>query len=199
MSEEDILGPAKRAGGWVRLSSEQVYENPWVSIHHQAVIQPNGAEGIYGLVHFKGHAVGMVAIDDEDNTYLVRQSRYTLNRFTWEVPAGGAANGEDTLDCARRELLEETGLNAVRWRELMRLHTSNSVTDERVVVYVAEGLSAGEQNLDATEDIQVKRLPLREAVNMVMSGEITDAISVAALLKVWAQRTSSNGQTDQGG
>lgn len=174
----------ERIGGWVRLTSEKQYENPWISVHHQTVQRPNGSEGIYGLVHFKGHAVGIVPVDEDGNTWLVRQSRYTLNQYTWEIPEGGAAAGEDTLDCAKRELEEEAGLQAASWQELLRLHTSNSVTDERAVVYVAQQLTAGEQSLDATEDIEIKKLPLSEAIKMVMDGEITDAISVAALLKV---------------
>lgn len=173
-----------RVGGWRQLSSDCVYENPWISVHHQNVQRPNGSEGIYGVVHFKGHAVGVVPIDEEGNTWLVRQSRYTLNQFTWEIPEGGASAGESTLVCAKRELEEEVGLKAQHWQELLRLHTSNSVTDERAVVYIAEGLSLGTQQLDATEDIEVKKLPLLEAIDMVMNGDITDAISVAALLKV---------------
>lgn len=173
-----------KAGGWVQLSSACVYENPWISVHHQTVKRPNGSDGIYGLVHFKGHAVGVVPIDAENHTYLVRQSRYTLDQFTWEIPEGGAAQGEDTLACAQRELEEEVGLKAEHWDELLRLHTSNSVTDERAVVYIARGLRPGVQAFDATEDIEVKRLPLEDAINMAMAGEITDAMSVAALLKV---------------
>ena len=181
----------EKIGGWVQLTSNCVYENPWISVHHQTVTRPNGSDGIYGLVHFKGHAVGIVPIDEHGNTWLVRQSRYTLDQFTWEIPEGGAAAGEPTLECAKRELEEEVGLKAERWQELMRLHTSNSVTDERAVVYIAEGLSEGEQSLDPTEDIEVKKLPLKDAVEMVLNGDITDAISVAALLKVHATLNSA--------
>ncbi len=180
MSDE----PIQKVGGWQQLSSDCVYENPWISVHHQTVKTPSGAEGIYGLVHFKGHAVGIVPIDAEGYTWLVKQSRYTLDQFTWEIPEGGAASGEDTLACAKRELEEEAGVTAGQWQELMRLHTSNSVTDERAVVYLAWDTQAGKQHFDASEDIEVKRLPLEAAIEMALCGEITDAISVAALLKV---------------
>lgn len=179
----------KRAGGWVRLTSETVYENPWIKVCHEEVKTPSGSDGIYGVVHFKGTAVGVVPIDDKGNTWLVRQSRYTLNDYTWEIPEGGAGENEPTLACAKRELLEEVGLHANTWTELMRVHTSNSVTDEVGVVYVAEGLTSGEQKLDASEDIEVAKVPLKQAVDMVLKGEITDAISVAALLRLALTRT----------
>lgn len=178
--------PKTKVGGWVQLSSECVYENPWISVHHQTVKTPSGADGIYGVVHFKGRAVGIVPIDEEGNTWLVRQSRYALNEFTWEIPEGGAALGESTLACAKRELEEEVGLRANHWEEIMQLHLSNSVTDEKAVVYVARDLWAGIQALEDTEDIEVKKLPLEEAIEMVLRGEITDAISVAALLRLRA-------------
>src|SRR5690606_29398813 len=140
--------------------------------------------GIYGVVHFKGTAVGVVPLDNEGNTWLVRQSRYTLNEFTWEIPEGGAKEGESTLVCARRELAEAAGLIATDWEELLRIHTSNSVTDEAGVLYLARGLSPCAQNLDPTEDIEVRKLPLKEAIQMVLRGEITDALSIAALLRM---------------
>lgn len=183
MSDNDKTVLAK-VGGWLRLNSRVVYDNPWIRVYHEEVKTPNGSDGIYGVVHFKGTAVGVVPIDHENNTWLVRQSRYTLNDWTWEIPEGGAKVAEPTLECAQRELAEEVGLLAADWRELMRLHLSNSVTDEGAVVYVARQLSPCAQNLDATEDIEVRKLPLREAIAMALSGAITDAISVAALLRL---------------
>ena len=182
--EPDSPLPQSRVGGWVTRSREQVYDNPWIRVNHEQVTTPSGTEGIYGVVHFKSLAVGVVPIDDEGYTWLVRQSRYTLNEFTWEIPEGGAPLDEAPLAAAQRELREETGLSATRWTELMQLHTSNSVTDERSVIFVAEGLTPGEQALEATEDIEVMRLPLTAAVQMALDGEITDAMSVAALLRV---------------
>ncbi len=169
-------------GGWKKLTSTLVYENPWIQLFHEDVITPNQTDGIYGRVHFRGTAVGVVPLDEEDNTWLVKQSRYTLNEYTWEIPEGGAAVNEEPLDCAKRELEEEAGLQAKQWRKIMTLHTSNSVTDERADIFLATGLSPGKQNLDSTEDIEVRKLPLLDAVDMVVRGEITDSISVAALL-----------------
>lgn len=184
MSEQNSSEPEIRVGGWQRLSSRVAYENPWIRVSHEQVKRPNGTDGIYGLVHFKGTAVGVVPVDDDGNTWLVRQSRYTLNEFTWEIPEGGAQEGEPTLECAKRELAEEAGLIATEWEELSRVHTSNSVTDEAGVLYLARGLSPCAQNLDPTEDIEVRKLPLKEAIQMVLRGEITDALSVVALLRL---------------
>ena len=181
--------PKDKVGGWKQLSVEEVYENPWIKITHEEVQTPSGTPGIYGVVHFKNRAVGVIPIDEEGNTWLVRQSRYTLDCFTWEIPEGGAPYGESMLEAAKRELEEETGLLAGQWRELMTLHQSNSVSDEMAKLYVARNLSQGIQQLEATEDITLKKMPIKEAIAMVKSGEITDALSVAGLqalaLEMW--------------
>jgi len=176
--------PQVRVGGWVQRSKEVVYDNPWIQVSHETVTAPSGSEGIYGVVHFKSIAVGVVPLDSEGCTWLVKQSRYTLNQATWEIPEGGAPLDEAPLRAAKRELEEETGLQANQWTELMQLHTSNSVTDEGAVIFLARDLSYGKQALEPTEDIEVRRVPLKEAVQMVLDGEITDALSVAALLRV---------------
>lgn len=174
----------KKIGGWQTKQSTLVYENPWIAISHDEVITPKNTDGIYGVVHFKNTAIGVVPIDEQGNTWLVKQSRYTLNQYTWEIPEGGCPEGEVPLAAAKRELEEETGLLADHWQTLMTMHLSNSVTDEYCVVFVARGLSLGRQQLDTTEDIEVKKMPLVDAIDMVKRGEITDAISVAALLRV---------------
>ena len=175
---------AEKTGGWKTKTSGVVYENPWIKVSHEEVVTPKGTDGIYGVVHFKNTAIGVVPIDDHGNTWLVKQSRYTLNQFTWEIPEGGCPQGEIPLNAAMRELEEEVGLQANDWQELMRLHLSNSVTDELCIIFIARGLYAGEQRLEETEDIECKRLALKEAIAMVKRGEITDGISVAALLRI---------------
>ena len=174
----------KAVGPWICKSSKSVYENPWLSVRHEEVVTPGGTDGIYGVVHFKSRAIAIVPIDAENHTWLVKQFRYTLDEYSWELPMGGAPLDEDPLLGAQRELQEETGLTAAHWECLMKLHTSNSVTDEEGYVFVARDLTEGIQALEPSEDIQVMRLPLFDAVQMVMRGEITDAISVAALLKI---------------
>lgn len=182
MSNENTVN--EKIGGWKVKSSRVAYENPWIKISHDEVITPKGTDGIYGTVHFKNIAIGVLPIDDQGNTWLVKQSRYTLNQYTWEIPEGGCPYGEEPVNAARRELEEEVGLKAKEVTELMRMHLSNSVTDELAIIFIAKGLSAGQQALESTEDIEYQKLPLADAINMVFKGEITDSISVAALLRV---------------
>ena len=182
--------PRNKIGGWQQKSSKVTYENPWIQVSHEEVIRPNGTEGIYGVVHFKSHAIGIIAIDDDDNLWLVQQSRYPNNETTIEIPEGGGALDEPPLDAAKRELLEETGLTAEQWQPLMELRTSNSVTDEIAFIFLATGLSQGKQHLEDTEDIEVKKVKVTEAIEMAMNGQITDAMSVAALLKLALIRQS---------
>ena len=169
---------------WQTLQSNIVYSNPWIEIRHEDVLNPAGNKGIYGVVSFKNIAIGIIPIDNEGNTWLVGQYRYTLNEYSWEIPMGGGSKNNTVLESAQRELKEETGLIANQWTELMKLHTSNSVTDEVGYVLLAQDLVAGKAEPEETEDLKIKKLPLSEAIAMVMSGEITDAISVAGLLKV---------------
>ncbi|WP_257670693.1 NUDIX domain-containing protein [Parapedobacter tibetensis] len=169
---------------WETLHTEDVYENAWIRVEHRDVITPGGHPGIYGVVSFKNKAIGIVPIDEEGNTYLVGQYRYPLKEYSWEIPEGGGPLGEDPLDTARRELKEETGLRAERWEKIGRIHTSNSVTDEEGFIYLARGLSQHELEPEETEALQVRKLPLGEAVEMVMRSEITDSISMCGILMV---------------
>jgi 8-oxo-dGTP pyrophosphatase MutT (NUDIX family) len=169
---------------WQTLNSTIQYENPWLALRHEEVITPAGTPGIYGVVSFKNKAVGVIPIDAEGNTYLVGQYRYTLNEYSWEIPEGGSPVGTDPLESAKRELKEETGLEAKKWTQLGRIHTSNSATDEEGFLYIAEDLTQGEHAPEDTEELHVWRLPLAEAVELVMTSRITDAISMSGLLMV---------------
>lgn len=169
---------------WKCKSTQIIYENPWIKVEEDQVIRPNGSEGIYGKVQFKNKALGIIPLDDQLNTWLVGQFRYTLNEYSWEIPMGGVPLDENTLEGAKRELQEETGLTAKKWTNLMKIHTSNSVTDEYGYVYLAEELTQGETNWDETEELIIKKLPLKEAIDMVTNGEITDSLSVAGLLMI---------------
>lgn len=175
---------------WQTLESEVKYDNPWINLREDRVIQPNGTPGVYGVVHFKNRAIGVLPLDDEGCTYLVGQWRYALNMYSWELPEGGGPHDEPPLEAAKRELLEETGFSARHWREILRMHLSNSVTDEESLVYLATGLEAGEAMPEETEVLQVKRVTLEEAARMVTAGEITDSITVAAVLRAVLMRAN---------
>ncbi len=168
---------------WKTLSSRQIYDNAWISVREDQVINPSGNEGIYGVVGFKNWAIGIIPLDDELNTWLVGQHRYSLNEYSWEIPMGGGKRGQDILESAQRELREETGLLAQNWQQILKIHTSNSVTDETGFVFVATLLTQTESQPDETEQLEVQKLPLYQAVEMALDGRITDAISIAGLLK----------------
>lgn len=179
MSKDGIKNP------WTTLSGEVKYDNKWIKVTEYQVINPGGGKGIYGKVHFKNVGIGIVPVDKDLNTWLVGQYRYTLNEYAWEIPEGGGPLDEDPLEAAKRELKEETGITAKKWTLLTKLHPSNSVSDEVAYIFLAEDLEHGDNELEETEaDLKVKRIPLREAIDMVMRGEITDSMSIIGLLRV---------------
>jgi 8-oxo-dGTP pyrophosphatase MutT (NUDIX family) len=169
---------------WQITSEKIVYDNPWIGVTEYQVINPSGNPGIYGKVHFKGFAMGIVPLDQDMNTYLVGQYRFVLNQYSWEIPEGGGAFDVDPLESAKRELLEETGLKASRWTEIQRMHLSNSVTDELSIIYLAQDLRQFEPEPEDTEQLVIKKVPFDEVYRMVCDGEITDSVTVAAVLKI---------------
>lgn len=173
----------KAQNPWKKIEGKEVYNNPWISVEEHQVLNPSGNEGIYGKVHFKNKAIGIVPLDEELNTWLVGQYRYTLDEYSWEIPMGGGPLEDDILSSAQRELKEETGLSAKRWDNILRIHTSNSATDEEGFVFVARELTQGETEFEETEDLKIRKLKLEDAVRLVMNNEITDSLSIAGLLK----------------
>ncbi len=169
---------------WKITGAREYYNNPWINVTQYDVINPSGGTGIYGKVHFKNIAVGIVALDSDDHIWLVGQFRFVLGQYSWEIPEGGCPEDEDPLDCARRELGEETGLVAKQWDELLRLQLSNSITDELAIVYLARDLEMKGAHPEETEDLTVRKLSFIETMDWVREGTITDAISVAALQRI---------------
>ncbi len=171
-------------GGWLTHGVRRVYENPWIEVDEHRVTTPGGSPGIYGVVSFRSIAIGIVPVDWEGRTTLVGQYRYPLDAYSWEIPEGGGRPDVSPQESAARELAEETGLRAARWHEFLRLHTSNSVTNELGILYLAWDLSEGSAAPEDTEELAIRRLPLAEAIDLAMAGEVTDAMSLAALFKL---------------
>jgi 8-oxo-dGTP pyrophosphatase MutT (NUDIX family) len=187
----DVIEPPVAVGPWRRRSRRVAYENDWISVLHDDVDRPDGSRGIYGVVHFANLAVGVVVLDDEDRVLLVGQHRYSLDSYSWEIPEGGVPPGESAIDGARRELREETGVEADGWRELVRLHLSNSISDEAGVVFAARASRHGAASPDPTEDLTARWVPFDAALTMMRMGEITDALSIIGLQAVALDRATT--------
>ncbi|WP_431209749.1 NUDIX domain-containing protein [Puia sp. P3] len=169
---------------WTILGERAVYDNKWIRVTEYDVVNPSGGKGIYGKVHFKGLAIGVLPLDEEGYTWLVGQYRFTLDQYSWEIPEGGGNPDEPPVESAKRELREETGLVAKEWTHLLDMHLSNSVSDEKAMVYLARGLEQREAMPEETEQLVVKRVHFEEAWQMVERGEITDSMSVAGIQRV---------------
>ena len=172
------------------MSRRVAYDNPWIEILHDDVIRPDGEPGIYGVVHFKHLAIGVVPFDDSDRVLLVGQYRYTLDHYSWEIPEGGGRLDEEPEIAARRELVEETGFTGGEWHELCRAELSNSVTDEVTILFVATDLEAGPASPEGTEQLQLRWVPFHEAMAMIRTGDIADAMTILALQTIALERTT---------
>ena len=178
MAIDELVNP------WQVVDANVVYDNPWLQVIHHNVINPNGGNGIYGKVHFKNKAIGVVAVDANKNTYLVGQYRFPINKYSWEIPEGGCPEYTNSLETAKRELLEETGLKAVNWLQLGGSYLSNSVSDEYAEYFLATGLTQHQAEPEQTEQLAIKKVLLEEAFAMIDSGKITDTVSILALQKL---------------
>lgn len=167
-----------RRGPWIVHDETVSFDNPWIAVHEFPVTMPSGDPGRYGVVHFKNRAIGVLPLDEEGYTWIVGQHRFPFDAYSWELPEGGGPLAERPEDAAHRELEEETGIKAEKLTQIGTWHLSNSVTDEIAIAYIATGLSSGEFAPDPTEVLEIKRLPFAELLDLVISGEITDAFTV---------------------
>jgi ADP-ribose pyrophosphatase len=168
---------------WTTLTSEKVYDSPWIGLTKHDVLNPNGNPGTYSVVHFKNLAIGVLTLDKDYNTWIVGQYRYPIEQYSWEIPEGGGKRDVDPIDSAKRELLEETGITAKKWTKIQEMYLSNSASDEFCILYIAQELSFGESEPEDDEQLEVRKLHFDELYKMVEHGEITDSLTVAAVLK----------------
>lgn len=179
---------------WKTHSAEPVYDSPWIGLTKHDITNPNGHPGTYSVVHFKNLAIGVLVLDEDNNTWLVGQYRYPINQYTWEIPEGGGKLDVPPIDSAKRELLEETGITAGKWTKILEMHLSNSASDEFCILYLAQDLSFGEAQPEDDEDLQVAKIPFEEVYELVCEGKITDSLTVAAVLKVKLMLLEINGR-----
>lgn len=174
----------EKFGPWTRRSVVERYDNPWIRVEHHDVITPGGTDGMYGVVRFKNLAIGIIPLDEQGNTWLVGQYRYPHGSYSWEIPEGGGALGVDPLVSAQRELAEEVGLSAKRWDLILEMDLSNSVTDERSLIYLAREIEPCASHPDETEELAVRRIPFAELHRGVLAGEYRDSLTVAGVMKL---------------
>jgi 8-oxo-dGTP pyrophosphatase MutT (NUDIX family) len=167
---------------WRTLSSRTIYRNSWLALREDRVIRPDGAEGIYSVVEMRP-SCGIVAINEENQIALVGQWRYVHNKYSLEIPTGGSEQDEAPLDAAKRELQEETGLTARDWMALGTIDNSNGVTTDIAHLFLARNLTAGPSVPQGDEQVELRWMPFADAVLSVINGEITESVSVAAILK----------------
>jgi len=169
---------------WKTINSKEVYKTPWIKVKDNSVTDPGGNNGVYAVVEFQNLAVGVIPLDEENNTWIVGQFRYPMNAYSWEIPEGGGNLKSPALESAKRELLEETGIVAKDWKLILEMDLSNSASDEKAFIYVAKDLSFQESNPDENEDLQILKIPFQELYERVLSGEIRDSLTVAGVLRL---------------
>lgn len=172
---------------WRTLSERVVFETPWMKVTEHDAIAPTGKPAYYGAVRMKNLAIAVLPIHEDGTIVMVGQHRFVLGDYSWEIPEGGGPLDVDPLESARRELSEETGLQAAEWREVVRAQLSNSLTDERMFGFLAFGLSPAQdgRELDHTEDLAIARVPFREALDACVAGHLQDVLTVAMLLRAY--------------
>ncbi len=178
-----ITSPVKR-GSWTTLGAREIYDNPWIALTEHQVLNPHGGQGIYGVVHMKSHALGVIPVSREGKIVLVGQHRFALDAYSWEIPEGGGSLDVDPLISIARELQEETGLIAANWAHLQSFSMSNSVTDERGQLYLAWNLTQGPASPEETEDLQLKWVSFAQALDMALAGEIHDIMTLTGIFKL---------------
>jgi ADP-ribose pyrophosphatase len=168
---------------WTVKSVARDFENDWLAVDVHQVVHPGGREGTYGVVRVRRLAIGVLPVEPDGRVYMVGQWRFPLKRYSWEMPEGGAEPGEDAQACARRELLEETGFTAGKLERILALDLSNSLTDERAILFLATDLTPGDARPEDTEVLKRRSAHFLDVLNRAADGRIRDAMTVAAVLR----------------
>jgi ADP-ribose pyrophosphatase len=180
---------------WKTVASRIAYQNSWIRVREDQVLRPDGNPGIYGVVEIPA-SVGIVALNERDEIALAGQWRYTVNRYSWEIPRGGSDGHPDLLEVAKRELAEEAGVQARHWQLLTKVDVCNGVTDDVQHLFLATGIDSTIAHQDPFEQIVVEWRPFAEAVEMTLTGAITEVCSVAAILFLEKRRAGLTGPPD---
>lgn len=168
---------------WIVKGVKCAFENDWFRVDEHDVIRPDGEKGYYGVLRIRRLAVGVLPIDADGRVHLVGQWRFPLGSYSWEMPEGGAEPGEGARVCAERELAEETGLRAGSLTQVLEMDLSNSLTDERAVMFIATDLSQGADEPDPTEVLKRRTAHFLDVLERVADGRIRDAMTVATTLR----------------
>ncbi|HEU5349821.1 MAG TPA: NUDIX hydrolase [Ktedonobacterales bacterium] len=177
-------GPDTPDSPWRTLGSREVYRNPWMTVTEYDVIRPDGGRGIYGVVD-PGANVTIVALEDDETLWLIREFSYPLQHARSILPTGRVEPGEDLLQAAQRELAEETGLRAARWKHLGAFPLSGGISTQISHAYLAQDLQRGEATLEGTERVEPHHMPLSEAYRACLAGTFSDATVVLAIWRAW--------------
>ncbi|MBL0313188.1 MAG: NUDIX hydrolase [Holophagaceae bacterium] len=175
------------------LERRALYDSPWIRLREDRFRHRRGREGQYAVCGFQRSACGVLALDDEDRVVLVGQWRYPLEQYSWELPEGGGEEHESPFETIRRELAEETNLEAGSWEPLAFFHPSNSSTDEEAFLFLATELrpSNGHHQAEDDEELAVHREPFAQCLLRVLSGEISDGLTAMAMLSLQARRSGA--------
>ena len=185
-----ISTPAKMGKKYDTLSSKEIYKNPWIRVREDNFVQPDGQVGIYGVVEMK-KGLGVLPVDENGQIYLLKQYRYPVESFSWEAVNGAVEDGESVEDTAVRELREEAGLKADKLKLLDVFWPSCGLTTEEAYIFLATDLKEIQKSPEGSEEFEIKRFTLQEAMKMVEEGKIMDSYTLVGLLRIKDRHNSS--------